>query len=93
MLQRLEMKMRAGAGLELVGAATAGKSPAVAESRELRREDPRDALREQAARPAVAAGYLSRIIVTGPSLTSVTLIIALKEPVSTGPTLAARSLS
>jgi len=46
----------------------------------------------EVARPAFL-GQRSRIMVTGPSLTSVTSIIAPKRPISTWSTPAARSLS
>jgi hypothetical protein len=45
------------------------------------------------AQPRCSKNYLSRTIVTGPSLTSATSIIAPKEPVSKEATPASRSLS
>jgi hypothetical protein len=55
----------------------------------------RGAMAEQPARAAKVGsrGYLSKIIVTGPSFVSATSIIAPKEPVFTDRTPAVRSLS
>jgi hypothetical protein len=54
--------------------------------------DSRETL-EQVQNASPVADYLSRTIVTGPSFTSATSIIAPKEPIFTGPTPAACNLS